>query len=427
MSRTLFDADDVPEARTNAPTPSRPRRDTIVPVRLTKGERDPLGEVARDLDICLSTYMRQAVLSRPLPPRRAVRPIPEVNRETYHALGRLASDVNVIARRMAERRREPGASDVLEALELVTEKLQQRLREAGTERFGGPEAERVTVDQLADALLVHMKNQNRASVDKIRCHLKPVLVFFAGRPTMDVTAAALGRYQRQRLDAGKAPATVNREVHALRRAFNVAAHQTPPLFPKHLVPYFPSLPVDNVRSGFFERAEVEALLQHVARGSPARPSRISGKSGAMPFRPRGCPQDASSTTSEGQLRMLIRAGVDATTAMKVSGHKTRSMLLRYNIVTERETADALLRADAYLSTQPTGTENEKGQLRDIRADGARKSLKDQGGVGSSGRIRTEKQASTPADSDPLDPDVNPTWATVVRDQLGPILTKKRDS
>jgi hypothetical protein len=34
--------------------------------------------------------------------------------------------------------------------------------------------------------------------------------------------------------------------------------------------------------------------------------------------------------------------VDETTAMKVSGHKTRSMLLRYNIVTERETADALV-------------------------------------------------------------------------------------
>lgn len=120
MPRTLFDVDDAPEAKTEERTPARPRRAAIIPVRLTEAERDQLAEVARDLGIGLSTYMRQAVLSRPLPPRRAVRPIPEVNRETYHALGRLAADVNAIARRMAERRREPGAPEVLEALELVT-------------------------------------------------------------------------------------------------------------------------------------------------------------------------------------------------------------------------------------------------------------------------------------------------------------------
>ena len=97
-----------------------------------------------------------------------------------------------------------------------------------------------------------MENQRRASAEKIRSHLKPLRAFFAHRPAIGVTTASLERYQ------------VNREVHALRRAFNVAARQTPPLFPKHLVPYFPSLPVDNVRSGFFERAEVDALLQHVA-------------------------------------------------------------------------------------------------------------------------------------------------------------------
>ncbi len=124
MERTLFDVDDAPEATPAAATPSvrtRPRfrRDAIVPVRLTESERDQLAEVARDLGISISTYIRQAVLARPLPPRRAVRPIPEVNRETYHALGRLAADVNVIARRMAEQRREPGATGVLEALELV--------------------------------------------------------------------------------------------------------------------------------------------------------------------------------------------------------------------------------------------------------------------------------------------------------------------
>jgi len=33
-------------------------------------------------------------------------------------------------------------------------------------------------------------------------------------------------------------------------------------------------------------------------------------------------------------------------------------------------------------------------------------------VGSSGGTRTEEQASTPADSQPLDPDRKPTWATI---------------
>ena len=52
------------------------------------------------------------------------------------------------------------------------------------------------------------------------------------------------------------------------------------------------------------------------------------------------------------VRNLIRSGVDQTTAMKVSGHRTDSMFRRYNIVEESETAAALKRADAWLSTQP---------------------------------------------------------------------------
>jgi len=81
MQRTLFD--EITATKDDERIPSRPRRAAIVPIRLTEGERDQLAEVARDLGISLSTYVRQVVLSRPLPPRRAVRPIPEVNRERY--------------------------------------------------------------------------------------------------------------------------------------------------------------------------------------------------------------------------------------------------------------------------------------------------------------------------------------------------------
>jgi len=69
-----------------------------------------------------------------------VRPIPEVNRETYHALGRLAGDVQAIARVVAERRREPSDRGLLEALELVTRLVGTvRAEVLGTTR--GPEAE----------------------------------------------------------------------------------------------------------------------------------------------------------------------------------------------------------------------------------------------------------------------------------------------
>src|SRR5262249_52557849 len=95
------------------------RRVAVVPVRLTRGERDQLADVARDMGLSLSTYMRQVVLARPLPPRRAVRPIPEVNRETNHALGRPAGALHQMARRIDERPNELRTREVLEALELV--------------------------------------------------------------------------------------------------------------------------------------------------------------------------------------------------------------------------------------------------------------------------------------------------------------------
>jgi integrase len=101
------------------------------------------------------------------------------------------------------------------------------------------------------------------------------------------------------------------------------------------------------------------------------------------------------------VRNLIRSGVDPSIALKVSGHKTRSMLDRYNIIEEQETGTAFRRVEEWLSVQPTERNilgisacagGEGGQNTDspslLRNDEPLASGTYGSGIGSSGRIRT---------------------------------------
>jgi site-specific recombinase XerD len=78
---------------------------------------------------------------------------------------------------------------------------------------------------------------------------------------VDVSAADLEQYVKQRKDAGRAEATINRELEMLRRAYRLAVKGK--LLSAARIPEIELVRLDNVRQGFFKRAEIEALLDQV--------------------------------------------------------------------------------------------------------------------------------------------------------------------
>jgi integrase len=76
----------------------------------------------------------------------------------------------------------------------------------------------------------------------------------------DFKANALGtdtvkKYITQRLQAGAANATINRELAALKRMFNLGIQAKK----IHREPYIPMLKENNARQGFFEHGEFVAF------------------------------------------------------------------------------------------------------------------------------------------------------------------------
>jgi integrase len=121
-----------------------------------------------------------------------------------------------------------------------------------------PKADRVRINQLLDAVQGEYERKKRRSLPSFRSHLKPIRAAFGDMRAVALTTKQVEDYQNRRQDEDKkAPATINREIHILARAFKLGRHR------KEIIadPYIPRLTTDNARQGFFERPDFEAVVR----------------------------------------------------------------------------------------------------------------------------------------------------------------------
>jgi integrase len=147
-----------------------------------------------------------------------------------------------------------------EAKRLLRKRLQEiAVARAGVRQFQGPRQERITVEELLSDLETDYEIRGRRSLPQLKSQLKHIRAFFAMDRALAVTTDRVRHYILNRQKEGAAPATVNREVVALQAAFSLAVESEPQKL--SYTPRFLTLPEDNTRQGFFDRADLEAVAR----------------------------------------------------------------------------------------------------------------------------------------------------------------------
>ncbi len=126
------------------------------------------------------------------------------------------------------------------------------------------------VDEAIAAVLTHYKINGKRSIDeaerRARLHLLP---FFGGRRMVAIDTALIETFIEQRQahligpkDARRptSNAEINRELDLLRKAFRLAVKGRT----LTTAPHIPKLEEHNVRRGFFEADQVDAVCRHLA-------------------------------------------------------------------------------------------------------------------------------------------------------------------
>ena len=136
--------------------------------------------------------------------------------------------------------------------------LRRRMAEMGKGQLRGPDLEKTAFVDLVQMIRDDYTVNQRRSTRRLNTSLKALEPAFSHTRACDITLDRLNRYVSDRMAVGIAPATVKLELTHLHKAFRLAERAG-----KALCPPFPRIAVRNVRTGFFERADFEAVRSHL--------------------------------------------------------------------------------------------------------------------------------------------------------------------
>jgi len=137
--------------------------------------------------------------------------------------------------------------------------LEPPVGEVASGKFIGPSEERLSFEDMADALVTDYEINKLRSLRSVRLSVKHLKRTFALDRAVDITTDRIKKYIASRQQEGAANASINRELSALKRMFKLAVESGRLRF----APHVPMLEENNARQGFVDHGVFVALREHL--------------------------------------------------------------------------------------------------------------------------------------------------------------------